>query len=227
MNVNKFVCVLTTKTLGLGPRGVIARSTLTLHCSTVQKWVLLHAPASLPQGDSPPCFHQVWVYLREAEKLFTCWKSEHDSRVGQSADWSLYRPRNNIMTGLRKLWLEYGTICWQGYVSLLQSVLHSRLLGARNSEAVVSQTKFHSVRIQRGLDVTLCCSSRTVEGLPEETATLDGNCGTYEFVWYIQYYNLCGHNCAAWTSSCQWCRDPPWGPLGPLFNGFRELIVLW
>lgn len=37
MNVNKFVCVLTTKTLGLGPRGVIARSTLTLHCSTVQK----------------------------------------------------------------------------------------------------------------------------------------------------------------------------------------------
>ena len=36
---------------------------------------------------------------------------------------------------------------------LLQSVLQSRSLGTRNSEAVVSQTKFHSVRIQRGLDV--------------------------------------------------------------------------
>jgi len=164
--------------------------------------------------------------LTRRRKAFTCWKSEHDSRVGQSADSSLYSPRNNIMTGLRKLWREYGRTYWQGYVALLQSVLHSRLLVTRNSEAVVSQTKFHSVRIQRGLDFRLFCSSRTVEGLPEETATLDGNCGTSEFAWYLQYCDMCGHNCAAWTSGYQWCRDPPWGPLSTLFNGFRELIVL-
>ena len=111
-------------------------------------------------------------------------------------------------------------------MSLFQSVLHSRSLGTRNSEAVVSQTKLHSVRIQRGLDVRMFCSSRTVEGLPEETAAVDGNCGNYDFAWYLQDCDPCGHNCAAWTSGHRWCRDPFCGLLGLLFNGFRELIVL-
>jgi len=156
--------------------------------------------------------------LKRRRKAFTCWKSERDSRVGQSADWSLYRPRNKNMVGLWKLWREYGTTYWQGYVSLLQSVPHSRSLGTRNSEAVVSQTKFHSLRIQQGLDVRMFCSSRTVEGLPEETAAVDGNRGTSEFAWYLQYFDLCGHKRAAWTSGYQWCRDPLWVPTWPLIQ---------
>ena len=145
----------------------------------------------------PPCSHQLWNYLREDENPFICCKSERDSWVGKSADWSLYRLRDNNMAALRKLWREYGATYWQGYVSLLQSVLQSRSLETKNSEAVVSQTKFHSLRIQRGLDVRMFCSNRTAEGLPEETAALDWNCVYSKVAWYLQYCDLCGHNLRA------------------------------
>jgi hypothetical protein len=165
------------KTLGLWANGGVAPSTVTLALYHYRNEWFASRPGLFTPEREPPCSHQIRHYVRGDVNLFTCWKSERDSWVGQSAEWSLYRRRDNNMAALRKLWREYGTTYWQRCVSLLQSVLQSRSLGTRNSEADVSQTKFHSVRIQRGLDVRMFCSSRAVEGLPEETAALGGDCG--------------------------------------------------
>ena len=184
-------------------------------------------PGLFTPGRGPPCSHQIGHYLREDEALSTCWKSERDSWVAQSADWLLFRTCDNNMAALRKLWREYGTTYWQRCVSLVQSVLQPRSLGTRNSEAVVSQTKFHSVRIQQVVDVRMPCSSRTVEGLPEETAALGGNCGTSEFAWYLQCCDLCGHSTVRPEPAAISCAETrSGGPLGLLFSGFRELVVL-
>lgn len=53
VKVNKFVCVVTMKTLGLWANGGVAPSTLTLALyHSTEMGGLLHAPASLPQGES-------------------------------------------------------------------------------------------------------------------------------------------------------------------------------